>query len=272
MPRRGAARRVAPGADGLVPDHASPDRRRRAGRRRRVAGIVGLVPGATCRGLGPGVRPGARRASPSGSSCASRSRSSGHFRRSIESVLRLKRGARGSQARGAALFTRPSRGARRGARVWSPRGHAQRRRTDRVAPGAPAQHARGRSTATPAPRSSPSAGRLFAERGVSGTTMAEIARRSGLQQSSLYYYFRNKEQVLEAIVVEANRAPLALVEQVRRDGGPAVGAALPDHPRRRGGLVVHCPTTSTRSTASPAATPTTFHRYWAERGAARSTR
>ena len=40
--------------------------------------------------------------------------------------------------------------------------------------------------------------------------MAEIARRSGLQQSSLYYYFRNKEQVLDEIVAEANRAPLAL--------------------------------------------------------------
>jgi AcrR family transcriptional regulator len=65
------------------------------------------------------------------------------------------------------------------------------------------------------------AARLFAERGVGGTSMAEIARRSGLQQSSLYYYFRNKEQVLDEVVAEANRAPLALVARVRRDGGPA---------------------------------------------------
>ena len=43
--------------------------------------------------------------------------------------------------------------------------------------------------------------------------MAEIARRCGLQQSSLYYYFRNKEQVLDEIVAEANRAPLELVAQ-----------------------------------------------------------
>jgi AcrR family transcriptional regulator len=67
------------------------------------------------------------------------------------------------------------------------------------------------------------ASRLFTERGVGGTTMAEIARCSGLQQSSVYYYFRNKEQVLDALVAEANRAPLELVEQVRREGGaPAV--------------------------------------------------
>jgi TetR/AcrR family transcriptional regulator len=63
---------------------------------------------------------------------------------------------------------------------------------------------------------------LFAERGVNGTTMAEIARRSGLQQSSLYYYFRSKEQVLGAVVAEANRAPLELVERIRADGGPPV--------------------------------------------------
>jgi AcrR family transcriptional regulator len=65
------------------------------------------------------------------------------------------------------------------------------------------------------------AARLFAERGVAGTSMAEIARRSGLQQSSLYYYFRNKEQLLDELVAEANRAPLALVAQVRHQGGPA---------------------------------------------------
>ncbi|MCU1457224.1 MAG: amtR [Actinomycetia bacterium] len=65
------------------------------------------------------------------------------------------------------------------------------------------------------------AGRLFAERGVGGTTMVEIARASGLRQSSLYYYFRNKGHVLEAIVVEANRVPLRMIEQVREAGGPA---------------------------------------------------
>ena len=64
---------------------------------------------------------------------------------------------------------------------------------------------------------------LFAERGVAGTTMAEIARRSGLQQPSLYYYFRSKGQLLDEIAAEANRAPLELVGRVREAGGsPAV--------------------------------------------------
>lgn len=63
------------------------------------------------------------------------------------------------------------------------------------------------------------ASRLFAERGVDATTMAEIARRSGLQQSSLYYYFGSRAEVLGAVVAEANRAPLELVERVRGEGG-----------------------------------------------------
>jgi AcrR family transcriptional regulator len=66
------------------------------------------------------------------------------------------------------------------------------------------------------------ASRLFSERGVNATTMAEIARRSGLQQSSMYYYFGSKEQILEAVVSEANRAPLELVERIRDEPAPAV--------------------------------------------------
>ena len=37
--------------------------------------------------------------------------------------------------------------------------------------------------------------------------MAEIARRCGLQQPSLYYYFRSKGELLDEIVGEANAAP-----------------------------------------------------------------
>ncbi|MET0276474.1 MAG: TetR/AcrR family transcriptional regulator [Acidimicrobiia bacterium] len=67
------------------------------------------------------------------------------------------------------------------------------------------------------------AGQLFAEHGVAGTTMAEIARRCGLQQPSLYYYFRSKGELLDEIAADANRAPLQLVARVRDGGGtPAV--------------------------------------------------
>jgi TetR/AcrR family transcriptional regulator len=56
---------------------------------------------------------------------------------------------------------------------------------------------------------------LFGERGVMGTTMAQIARAAGLQQSSLYYYFRSKEEILATIVAKANVVPLELLRRVR---------------------------------------------------------
>src|ERR1700682_5262362 len=50
------------------------------------------------------------------------------------------------------------------------------------------------------------AGRLFAELGYANVTMSDIARAAGLQQSSLYYWFRRKELVLQA-TLEVNRLP-----------------------------------------------------------------
>lgn len=64
------------------------------------------------------------------------------------------------------------------------------------------------------------ASRLFAERGVAATTMSEIARRSGLRQSSLYYYFRDKEAILGEIAAAANQVILGHLERVESDGGP----------------------------------------------------
>lgn len=60
-----------------------------------------------------------------------------------------------------------------------------------------------------------SASLLFGERGVTATTMSQIAAGAGLQQSSLYYYFRSKEEILAAIVAKANVVPLELVRRVR---------------------------------------------------------
>lgn len=64
------------------------------------------------------------------------------------------------------------------------------------------------------------AGRLFAERGVAHTTMSEIARRSGLRQSSVYYYFRDKEAILEEIVRDVNRVILDEIVRINAEGGP----------------------------------------------------
>lgn len=52
------------------------------------------------------------------------------------------------------------------------------------------------------------ASRLFARQGFVATTMAEVADASGLQVSSLYYYFRSKQEMLERIVADVNRIPL----------------------------------------------------------------
>lgn len=65
------------------------------------------------------------------------------------------------------------------------------------------------------------AGRLFGELGVSGTTMARIAAEVGLQQSSIYYYFRNRDEIAAALVERANVVPLELVHSVVAAGGTA---------------------------------------------------
>jgi TetR/AcrR family transcriptional regulator len=63
------------------------------------------------------------------------------------------------------------------------------------------------------------ASRLFSERGVAATTMSEIARRSGLRQSSVYYYFRDKEAILEEILGSVNRVILEGLARVNAEGG-----------------------------------------------------
>ena len=65
------------------------------------------------------------------------------------------------------------------------------------------------------------ASRLFGEAGIGATSMARIAAEAGLAQSSLYYYFHSKEEVLAAIVARANVVPLELVARIDDEGGPA---------------------------------------------------
>jgi AcrR family transcriptional regulator len=61
---------------------------------------------------------------------------------------------------------------------------------------------------------------LFAGRGVDAVTMAQIAEAAGLQQSSIYYWFRSKADILATILGEVNRVPLAIVERERAAPGP----------------------------------------------------
>ncbi len=46
------------------------------------------------------------------------------------------------------------------------------------------------------------AAELFAQRSYAGTRMLDIAEESGLTRSAVYYYFKNKEEILAAIVEE----------------------------------------------------------------------
>lgn len=68
---------------------------------------------------------------------------------------------------------------------------------------------------------------LFAAHGIDAVTMAQVAERAGLQQSSIYYWFRSKADVLRAILEDINRVPLQIVESARSADGP-----LPDRLHR----------------------------------------
>lgn len=61
---------------------------------------------------------------------------------------------------------------------------------------------------------------LFAARGVEGVTMAQIAEHAGLKQSSIYYWFRSKSDILASILGRVNRVPLEIVERERAAEGP----------------------------------------------------
>jgi TetR/AcrR family transcriptional regulator len=65
------------------------------------------------------------------------------------------------------------------------------------------------------------ASRLFQQLGVEGTTMSRLAAEVGLKQSSLYYYFPNRDAVLATLVAQANVVPLELVGRIVADGGSA---------------------------------------------------
>jgi TetR/AcrR family transcriptional regulator len=66
------------------------------------------------------------------------------------------------------------------------------------------------------------AARLFGERGYLNTTMTQIARECGLGQSSLYYWFRQKEDILLGLLA-LNTISLTFAERmVAETGSPAV--------------------------------------------------
>ena len=56
--------------------------------------------------------------------------------------------------------------------------------------------------------------RLFAHKGYHSTSMREIARELGMNQSSLYHYFKSKEDVLYKLMNDAMDDALATLEKI----------------------------------------------------------
>jgi TetR/AcrR family transcriptional regulator len=110
------------------------------------------------------------------------------------------------------------------ARAAAPRSTATR--ATAVAPPESETAARvGRPRATPGSTSADprddivvAASSLFGSLGIESTTMSRIAEEAGLRQSSLYYYFRSKDEVVAAMVERANVVPLHLVSAVVHEG------------------------------------------------------
>jgi len=65
------------------------------------------------------------------------------------------------------------------------------------------------------------AAEAFRQRGVSATTMEEIARRLHMTKGNLYYYFRSKEEILYFCQDYSLDLLLARLDEVRRSGVPA---------------------------------------------------
>jgi TetR/AcrR family transcriptional regulator, cholesterol catabolism regulator len=58
------------------------------------------------------------------------------------------------------------------------------------------------------------AGRLFWQKSYIGTSTKDVAKNTGLNKSTIYYYFKSKSQILYEIVFEAINELLALAEPV----------------------------------------------------------
>jgi AcrR family transcriptional regulator len=61
---------------------------------------------------------------------------------------------------------------------------------------------------------------LFGAHGVEAVTMSQIADRAGLKQSSIYYWFSSKAEILASILERVNRVPLEIVERAQTTEGP----------------------------------------------------
>src|SRR2546430_10936886 len=67
------------------------------------------------------------------------------------------------------------------------------------------------------------AAKLFIERGLGGTSMQDIAQQLGLTRTAVYYYFKNKEEILKGLTEDVTLAAKQMTGKVaaQRDAQPA---------------------------------------------------
>lgn len=94
--------------------------------------------------------------------------------------------------------------------------------------------------------------------------MAQIAEAAGLGVSSLYYYFRNKHEIVERIVVDANRAPLDLAAAARARH-PDAARQLHAFVRADVAALCHVPFDINEIHRLASDDAESFARYWADR-------
>ncbi|MFN0030199.1 MAG: TetR family transcriptional regulator [Acidimicrobiales bacterium] len=108
------------------------------------------------------------------------------------------------------------------------------------------------------------ASRMFALHGFAAVKMSEIAASSGLRQSSIYYYFNNKEEILAEIVGEVNRLGLERLLQVNSQGESA-GLRLFRTLRFDAEMLCRLPYDVNEILRMTALQEERFSRYWSDR-------
>lgn len=61
---------------------------------------------------------------------------------------------------------------------------------------------------------------LFSAKGFAGTSMRDIAEQVGVRAPSLYYHFRDKDEIFEVLVAYGVEEPLAHADRLSLDTGP----------------------------------------------------
>ncbi len=65
---------------------------------------------------------------------------------------------------------------------------------------------------------------LFAEHGISGTSLQNIADHIGVQKAAVYYQFKTKEDIVLAVLDPAREALQSVVDAGERESDPAAAA------------------------------------------------